>query len=264
MFKKLSILVLLVTVVILPLNFANNLFGTTVLVAEAAASDFTDGKKIDFIEKIETGETGNYDSVWTETQGQSKAGTVIFKIKPSASSSWDTSKKLTLSSYTLKDRNMATPKQEVIDDYVLAYVYITNPTTAVFAKLKTQNGEYGEDPFEYEAVYVAGRDLTKPTSTTSTPTSPSVAKKVYWDGIELRKGQIGKININKPINVWKRDGGKLVFERVLKKGEQYRVYTYDTKFGGQYGLGGGLFVTKLGSHITYKTPPKSKLLELNN
>src|SRR4051812_29107295 len=80
MFKKFSIILLIVTVVILPLNFADNLFGTTVFVAEAAASDFTDGKKIDFIEKIETGETGNYDSVWTKSQGQSKAGTVIFKI----------------------------------------------------------------------------------------------------------------------------------------------------------------------------------------
>ncbi|MEI4770937.1 hypothetical protein WAX74_15045 [Psychrobacillus sp. FJAT-51614] len=127
--------------------------------------------------------------------------------------------------------------------------------------LTTQNGEYGQDPFEYEVVYVEDKDLTKETSPT---TQPSVAKKIYWDGIELRKGQIGKINVNKPINVWKRDGGKLVVERVLKKGEQYRVYTYDSGYGGQYGLGGGLFVTKMSSHITYKTPPKSKLLQLNN
>ncbi|MEI4770939.1 hypothetical protein WAX74_15055 [Psychrobacillus sp. FJAT-51614] len=260
MFKKLSILVLIVSV-ILPINF-NNLFGTTQLVAEAAASDFNSGKKIDYVEKVLTGETGNYDGVTTEVYSRSKAGTVIYKIKPSANSSWNTSKKLNITSDTLKDRTMVSPKQEVYEDYVLVYVYIDDPKKAVYAALKTQNGEYGNDPFEYESVYVAGKDLTK--TTLATPTPPSVAKKVFWDGIELRKGQIGKINVNKPINVWKRDGGKLVFERVLKQGDKYRVYTYDSANGGQYGLGGGLYVTNMKSHITYKTPPKSKLLELNN
>lgn len=247
-----------------PFQSEHSLFQSTQLVAEAAASDFTDGKKISFIEKIETGGTGNYDSVWTETQEQSQSGTVIFKIKASANSSWNTSKKLTLSSNTLVDRTMVTPKQEVHEDYVLAYVYIADPKKAVFASIKTQNGEYGKDPFDYEAVFVAGKDLTKATNTPVTkPNTPSVAKKVYWDGIELRKGQIGKITVNKPINIWKREGGKLKFSRVLNKGEQYRVYTYDSKFGGQYGLGGGLFITNMKSHITYKTPPKAKLAELN-
>ena len=246
-----------------PFQSEHSLFQSTQLVAEAAASDFTEGKKISFIEKIRTGETGNMDSVWTETQEQSKPGTVIFKIKASANSSWNTSKKLTLSSNTLVERTMATPKQEVHEDYVLAYVYIADPKKAVFASIKTQNGEYGQDPFDYEAVYVAGKDLTKTTTTAPKPTTPTVTKKVYWDGIELRKGQIGKITVNKPINIWKREGGKLKFSRVLNKGEQYRVYTYDSKFGGQFGLGGGLFITNMKSHITYKTPPKAKLAELN-
>lgn len=248
-----------------PFQAENSLFNSTKLVAEAAVSDFTDGKKISFIEKIETGGTGNFDSVWTETQGQTKAGTVIFKIKASSNSSWDSSKKLTLSSNTLKDRTMPTPKQEVHGDYVLAYVYIDDPKKAVFASIKTQNGEYGKDPFDYEAVYVAGKDLTKTSSTTPAPkpTNPSVAKKVYWDGIELRKGQVGKITVDKPINVWKREGKKLVFVRVLNKGEQYRVYRYDAQFGGQYGVGGGLFITNMKSHITYKTPSKAKLALLD-
>ncbi|WP_413788980.1 hypothetical protein [Psychrobacillus mangrovi] len=254
MFKKFSISVLIVTFVILPLNFANNLFDTTVLVAEAAASDFNSGKKIDYVEKVRTGETGNYDSVQADSYSQSQAGTVIFKIKPSENSTWNSTKKLNLYTSSFVDKKTAVVKQEPFEGYVLAYVYVQDPKKAMLVRLFTQDGEYGQDPFDYEAAFVSGKDLTKPSNT----------KKVYWDGIELRKGQIGKINVNKPINVWKRDDGKLVFERVLKKGDQYRVYTYDSAYGGQYGLGGGLFVTKMSSHITYKTPPKSKLLELNN
>lgn len=233
-------------------------FQSTQLVAEAAASDFSSGKKIDYVEKVRTGETDNYDHVQTESYSQNKAGTVIFKIKPSSNSTWNTSKKLDLTSTTYSEGKMETPKQEVYGDYVLAFVYVKDPKDAMIVTLKTQNGEYGKDPFNYEAVYVAGKDLTKASATT-----PTVTKKVYWDGIELRKGQIGKITVNKPINIWKREGGKLKFSRVLNKGEQYRVYTYDSKFGGQYGLGGGLFVTNMKTHITYKTPPKAKLAELN-
>lgn len=268
--KKLGILALTGTLAFgtfatLPIQSENSLIRSTQLIAEASASDFSSGKKITDVQKVRTGETGNMDSVMTYFFSVNKASTVIFKIKPSSNSSWKSSKKLNLSYQTRLDDNMSVPKYEVHDDYVLAYVYVEKPQDASYIIMTTQNGEYGQDPFEYEVVYVAGKDLTKTTSTTPAPkpTTPSVTKKVYWDGIELRKGQIGKITVNKPINIYKREGGKLVFERVLKKGEQYRVYTYDNKFGGQYGLGGGLFVTKMSSHITYKTPPKSKLAELN-
>ena len=44
------------------------------------------------------------------------------------------------------------------------------------------------------------------------------AGKVYWDGLLMVKGQIGKVKVLKPINLWKRDGANLVFERVLNKG----------------------------------------------
>lgn len=248
-----------------PFQSEHSLFNSSQLVAEAAATDFSSGKKIEYVEKVRTGETGNYDHVQTESYSQSKAGTVIFKIKPSSNSSWNTSKKLSLSSSTYIEEKMESPKLEVYKDYVLVFVYVKDPKDAMIVTLKTQNGEYGNDPFNYEAVYVAGKDLTKTTSITPAPkpTTPTVAKKVYWDGIELRKGQIGKITVDKPINIWKREGGKLKFSRVLNKGEQYRVYTYDSKFGGQYGLGGGLYVTNMKTHITYKTPPKAKLAELN-
>lgn len=86
--------------------------------------------------------------------------------------------------------------------------------------------------------------------------------KVYWDGLLMVKGQVGKIKVIKPINLWKRDGNKLVFERVLKPGEQYRVYRYDNLFGGQYGLGGGYYITKMAGYVDYRTPSKKKLAEL--
>jgi len=86
--------------------------------------------------------------------------------------------------------------------------------------------------------------------------------KVYWDGLLMVKGQVGKIKVIKPINLWKRDGDKLIFTRVLKPGEQYRVYRYDDLHGGQYGLGGGYYITKMAGYVDYRTPSKKKLAEL--
>lgn len=86
---------------------------------------------------------------------------------------------------------------------------------------------------------------------------------VYWDGIRLVKGQIGKLDILKPINLWKKENNKLVFERVLKPGETYRVYQYSSQFGGQYGVGGPYFVTNMKGYVQYKTPSKDKLRQVN-
>ena len=88
--------------------------------------------------------------------------------------------------------------------------------------------------------------------------------KVYWDGILMVPGQVGKIKVVKPINLWKRTDAGLVFERILKPGEQYRVYRYDNLYGGQYGLGGGMYITKMAGYVEYKTPSKAKLKELAN
>jgi hypothetical protein len=88
--------------------------------------------------------------------------------------------------------------------------------------------------------------------------------KVYWDGILMVPGQAGKIKVVKPINLWKRTSDGLVFQRILKPGEQYRVYRYDNLYGGQYGLGGGMYITKMAGYVEYKTPSKAKLKELAN
>ena len=84
-----------------------------------------------------------------------------------------------------------------------------------------------------------------------------------WGKTELKKGQIGKITVTKPINLWQRDANdRLSFVRVLKPGEEYRVYRYDHLHGGQYGLGGGMYITKMPTHIKYETPSKAKLAQL--
>lgn len=87
---------------------------------------------------------------------------------------------------------------------------------------------------------------------------------VYWDGILMVPGQVGKIKVLKPINLWKRTSVGLVFQRVLKPGEQYRVYRYDDLYGGQYGLGADMYITKIAGYVEYKTPSKAKLQELAN
>ncbi|MCM3403657.1 phosphodiester glycosidase family protein [Cytobacillus oceanisediminis] len=86
---------------------------------------------------------------------------------------------------------------------------------------------------------------------------------VYWEGMQLVKGQVGKVDILKPINLWKRENNKLKFVRVLKPGEAYRVYRYDAAFGGQYGVGGQYFVTNMKGYVQYKTPSKLKLKLVN-
>ncbi|WP_419393347.1 bifunctional metallophosphatase/5'-nucleotidase [Cytobacillus praedii] len=106
------------------------------------------------------------------------------------------------------------------------------------------------------------KEEVKPTPT-PTPT-PVPTKNVYWDGLLMKKGQIGRVTIEKPINLWKRDANnKLTFVRVLKPGEKYRVYNQDKLFFGQYGVGDGHYITNIKGLVKYETPSKKKLAELN-
>jgi 2',3'-cyclic-nucleotide 2'-phosphodiesterase/3'-nucleotidase len=109
---------------------------------------------------------------------------------------------------------------------------------------------------QYELTLESKKEENKPQQ----PQKPT--PKVYWDGALLKQGQIGRVTVSKPINLWKREGDKLVFVRVLKKGEVYRVYNYDGKHGGQYGLGGGYYITNMKGYIKYETPSKAKLKQL--
>ncbi|WP_066290247.1 C40 family peptidase [Bacillus sp. FJAT-29937] len=89
----------------------------------------------------------------------------------------------------------------------------------------------------------------------SPPAPPADGK---FMGLDLKENQIGVVEIKKPINLWKRDSNnKLEMVRVLQPGDKFRVYTYDSNHGGQYGLG-GTFITDMKTHIEYHALDASK------
>ncbi|MFE8701781.1 hypothetical protein ACFYKX_14370 [Cytobacillus sp. FJAT-54145] len=79
--------------------------------------------------------------------------------------------------------------------------------------------------------------------------------KVWWDGIELKPGQIGRLTIKKDTPLFKLDGNKRINSRTLKAGEFYRIYAFKP---GLLSVGGGYYVER-DTRITYQTPSKSKL-----
>lgn len=107
----------------------------------------------------------------------------------------------------------------------------------------------------------------KPASEPSVPEQPEkpvvTPNTVLWDGLVLKQGQVGRVTVQKPINLWKKaDNGKLQFVRILNPGEVYRVYGYSTDHFGQYAVGAGHYITKMDSYIKYETPSKAKLKAL--
>jgi hypothetical protein len=82
--------------------------------------------------------------------------------------------------------------------------------------------------------------------------------------MELLKGHFGKATILKNTELWKLDAdGKLTLTRKLKKGEEYRIYSYKSVDYGLFGVGGGHFIKK-SSSVKYETPSKSKVSALAN
>ncbi|GGA18658.1 CAP domain-containing protein [Psychrobacillus lasiicapitis] len=83
---------------------------------------------------------------------------------------------------------------------------------------------------------------------------------VYWDGVELKSGQIGRVLIQKPTTIYKNVNGNFEFSRTAHPGENYRVYANKSTY---YHLGGGL-VIKDEASILYQTPSKQKLSCVKN
>ena len=79
--------------------------------------------------------------------------------------------------------------------------------------------------------------------------------KIWWDGIELKPGQIGRLTIKKDTHLFKLDGEKRTYNRILKAGEFYRIYAFKP---GLLSVGGGYYVDR-DSNVTYQTPSKTKL-----
>lgn len=85
------------------------------------------------------------------------------------------------------------------------------------------------------------------------------AASVMWGKTELKLGQIGKVTILADTVLTKLESdGSLSTVRAMKKGEEYRVYSFKSNHGGLYGVGSGSFVQK-SEKVNYETPSKSKL-----
>ena len=83
--------------------------------------------------------------------------------------------------------------------------------------------------------------------------------KVMWGKTELKLGQIGKATILADTTLVKLENdGSLSTVRAMKKGEEYRVYSFKSNYGGLYGVGSGSFVQK-NAKVKYETPSKLKL-----
>jgi S1-C subfamily serine protease len=79
--------------------------------------------------------------------------------------------------------------------------------------------------------------------------------KIWWDGIELKSGQIGRLSVLKDTPLFKLVGEKKVFSRNLKAGEKYRIYAFKP---GKLSVGGGFYVDR-DAKVSYQTPSKAKL-----
>lgn len=86
-------------------------------------------------------------------------------------------------------------------------------------------------------------------------TGIKIGQKIYWDGVELKPGQIGKLMILEDTPLYRFIDGELVIERILKKGSTYRIYNFKAEY---LGVGGGYYV-KRDKRIDYRTPSKQKL-----
>lgn len=81
---------------------------------------------------------------------------------------------------------------------------------------------------------------------------PVVDQEGYFRGLKIKNGQVGVIEVKKAINLWERDeNNKITMVRILQPGEKYRVYSFDSLHGGQYGLGANQFITKMDAHIDF-------------
>lgn len=79
--------------------------------------------------------------------------------------------------------------------------------------------------------------------------------KVWWDGAELKPGQIGRLKVLGDTPLFKLDGENKIYSRTLKAGEFYRIYAFKP---GLLSVGGGYYVAR-DSRVKYETPSKAKL-----
>lgn len=95
---------------------------------------------------------------------------------------------------------------------------------------------------------------------TTNVSSADASSIVMWGKTELKLGQIGKVTILADTVLVELNGdGSLTTVRTIKKGEEYRVYTFKIHPDGTlYGVGGGNFIQD-SNKVKYETPSKSKM-----
>jgi len=87
---------------------------------------------------------------------------------------------------------------------------------------------------------------------------------VMWGKTELKVGQVGKVTVLSNTSLVKLESDESLSKvRTLKKGEEFRVYSYKSNHGGLYGVGGGSYIKKE-VKVKYETPSKSKLALLHS
>jgi uncharacterized protein YkwD len=80
-------------------------------------------------------------------------------------------------------------------------------------------------------------------------------EKVWWDGAELKPGQIGGLIVLKKTSLVKFNGSTPIAVRTLYPGSFYRVYAIQSDY---LNVGGGYYVKRDGN-VKYETPSKAKL-----
>ncbi|TFD95745.1 CAP-associated domain-containing protein [Jeotgalibacillus sp. R-1-5s-1] len=81
---------------------------------------------------------------------------------------------------------------------------------------------------------------------------------IWWDGVELKVGQIGRLTVISDTPLYVPRDGRKSFSRMLKSGEKYRIYNFAP---GMLGLGGGYFVDR-DERVTYETPSSAKKAQI--
>ncbi|MDD9310154.1 hypothetical protein PUS82_02290 [Cytobacillus firmus] len=90
------------------------------------------------------------------------------------------------------------------------------------------------------------------------PNANKAEAKVFWDGVELKLGQIGRLAVLEETILFKLEGNQRVFERNLLPGETYRIYNFKP---GMLGVGGGYYIDR-DKRVRYQTPSKAKLSQV--
>ncbi|WP_316568788.1 trypsin-like peptidase domain-containing protein [Neobacillus sp. YIM B06451] len=79
--------------------------------------------------------------------------------------------------------------------------------------------------------------------------------KIFWNGVELKPGQIGRLTVLQNTTLYKVSGEQKTASKTLKKGEFYRIYAFKP---GMLSVGGGYYVNR-DAKVKYETPSKAKL-----